>query len=91
MTAESHHRRFAPVMWGAIGVTFFLLAVVAALRLDPRIAGYAVGALVLTCLLVCVAAFWMDARAEQATARLAERIHHRSTRPSSTSRDVRPV
>jgi hypothetical protein len=88
MTAGSHHRR--SVMWVAIGVSFFLLAVVAMFGLDPRIAGYAVGTLVLMCLLVCVAAFWMDSHAERATARLAERVHHRSTRPSSTSRDFRP-
>jgi predicted lysophospholipase L1 biosynthesis ABC-type transport system permease subunit len=80
MTPEEHHRRFRPVMWGAIGVSFFLLALVAVLRLDPRIAGYTLGALVLVCLVVCVAAFWMDSRAKRATALLASRLRNRSTR-----------
>lgn len=80
MTPGSHHRRFGPAMWGAIGVTFFVLALVAVLRLDPRIAGYTVGALVLVCLVMCVAAFWMDSRAARATARLAEQLRNRSAR-----------
>ncbi|MEX2133628.1 MAG: hypothetical protein WEB67_05750 [Acidimicrobiia bacterium] len=80
MTPGSQHRRFGPVMWGAIGVTFFLLALVAVFRLDPRIAGYAVGSLVLVCLIVCVAAFWMDSHAARATARLADQLGDRSTR-----------
>jgi hypothetical protein len=65
-------------MWGAIGIAFFVSALVAVLRLDPRIAGYAVGALVLACLVVCVAAFCMDSRAHRATALLADRIRDRS-------------
>jgi hypothetical protein len=44
MTPGSHHRRFATVMWGAIGITFMILAGVAVYSLDPRIADYAVGA-----------------------------------------------
>jgi hypothetical protein len=67
-------------MWGAIGITFFVLALVAVLRLDPRIARYAVGALVLVCLAVCVAAFWMDSRSERAAADFAHRLGHGSTR-----------
>lgn len=57
MTSDSHHRRFAPVMWGAIAITLTALAVVAVYGLDPRIAGYAVGALLVVCLAVCGAAF----------------------------------
>jgi hypothetical protein len=67
-------------MWGAIGITVFVLALVAVLRLDPRIARYAVGALVLVCLAVCVAAFWMDSRSEQASSDFTHRLGHRSTR-----------
>lgn len=78
MISEPRHRRFGPVMWGAFGTTFFVLALVAVLRLDSRIAGYAVGALVLVCLVVCVAAFWMDSRAHRATALLADQLRHRS-------------
>lgn len=81
MTPGSRHRRFGPVMWGAIGMTLSILALVAVFRLDPRIAGYAMGALVLVCLVVCGAAFWMDSRAERATARLAARMRHPSTSP----------
>jgi len=80
MKAGSHHRRFGPVMWGTIGVTFMLLALVAVLRLDPRIAGYAVGALILTCLAVCGAAFWLDARTARTTDRLVEQLRERSNR-----------
>lgn len=78
MTPGSHHRRFAPVMWGAIGVTFMILAVVAVYGLDSRIAGYAVGALVLVCLAVCGAAFWLDARTARATTRFVDQLRRRS-------------
>ena len=80
MTPERRHPRFGPVMWGAIGITFFVLGLVAVLRLDPRIARYAVGALVLVCLAVCAAAFWMDSRSERASSDFAHRLRHRSTR-----------
>lgn len=79
MTPDSHHRRFGPVMWGAIGVTIMTLTVVASYQLDPRFAGYAVGALVLVCLALCGAAFWLDAR----TARTTERIVEQLRRPSN--------
>jgi uncharacterized membrane protein YccC len=65
-------------MWGTIGITFILLALVAVLRLDPRIAGYVVGALVLTCLAVCGAAFWLDARTSRTTDRLVDQLRGRS-------------
>jgi hypothetical protein len=65
-------------MWGTIGSTFILLALVAVLRLDPRIAGYVVGALVLTCLAVCGAAFWLDARTSRTTDRLVDQLRGRS-------------
>ena len=84
MNPASHHRGFRPVMWGAIGVTFLILATVTALRLDPRITGYAVGTLVVVCLVVCAAAFWMDSRAARATARLAERVRGHSAAPAET-------
>lgn len=74
----SHHRRFGPVMWGAIGVTFMVLAVVAVYGLEPRIAGYAVAALVLVCIVVCGAAFWLDAGTARATTRLVEQLRRRS-------------
>ncbi len=91
MMPESHHLRFGPAMWAATGVSFFVLALVAVLRLDPRIAGYTVGALVLVCLLVCVAAFWMDSRAARATDRLADQLRNRSARSWATpSRNFRP-
>ena len=77
MTHSTHHRRFGPVMWGAIGVTFMVLAVVAVYGLEPQIAGYAVGALVLVCIVVCGAAFWLDARTARATTRLVEQLRRR--------------
>lgn len=78
MTPDSHHRRFGPVMWGVIGVFFMILAVVAVYGLDPRIGGYAVGALVLVCLAVCGAAVWLDARMTRATTRLVDQLRQRS-------------
>jgi len=78
-------------MWGAIGVTFFLLALVAVLRLDPRIAGYAVGSLVLVCLVICVAAFWMDSRAARATSRLVDQLRSRDTKPPQATAEPPPV
>ena len=78
MTPDSHHRRFGPVMWGSIGVTFMILVVVAVYGLDPRIGGYAVGALVLLCIAVCGAAVWLDTRVARATARLVDQLRHRS-------------
>jgi hypothetical protein len=65
-------------MWGVIGVTLMILAVVAVYGLDPRIAGYAVGALVLMCLAVCGAAFWLDARTTRTTDRLVDQLRGRS-------------
>lgn len=79
MTPDSHHRRFGAVMWGAIGITFTLLAVVAVYNLDSRIAGYAVGALVLVCLVVCGAAFWLDSRSARTTKRLVDQLRRRSS------------
>lgn len=73
MIAQSHHRLFGPVMWGTAGATFVVLAVVAVEGVDPRIAGYAAGVLVLVCLSLCAAAYWLDARAARATTRLLER------------------
>ena len=84
MTRYTHHRRFRSVMWGAIGITFLVLATVAVLRLDPRIAGDAVGTLVLVCLAVCGAAFWFDARASRATTRLIDQLRSRLTASSTT-------
>lgn len=79
MTTDSHHRRFGPVMWGAIGITFMVVALVAAYGLDARVAGYAVGALVLVCLAVCGAAFWLDARTARTTERLVDQLRRRSS------------
>jgi hypothetical protein len=78
MTPGSHHRRFGPVMWGAIGITFMILAVVGVYQLDSRIVGYAVGALVLVCLAVCGAAFWLDTRTARTTERLVDQLRRRS-------------
>lgn len=39
MISVSHHRRFRPPVWGAIRITFMILAVAAAHQLEPRIAG----------------------------------------------------
>lgn len=86
MTRDSHHRRFGPVMWGAIGITFMALAVVAVYGLDPRIADYAVGALVLVCLALCGVAFWLDARATRTTERLVDQLCRRSTHTTSKAR-----
>jgi hypothetical protein len=77
MTPGSHHRRLGPVMWGAIGITFMILSVVAVYALDPRIVRYAVGGLVLICLAVCGAAFWLDARMTPSTTRLVDRLRRR--------------
>ena len=78
MTSGSHHRPLGPVMWGAIGITFMILMVVAVYQLDSRIVGYAVGALVLTCLAVCGSAFWLDARTARTTERLVDQLRRRS-------------
>ena len=59
MSPGARHGWSSAVMWGAIAVTVFVLVVVAVFRLDPHIAGYAAGALILVCLLTCVAAFSM--------------------------------
>jgi hypothetical protein len=59
-------------MWGAIGVAAFVLTMVAVLRLDPRVAGYTAGLLVVACIFSCGAAVWLDSRAARATARLAD-------------------
>lgn len=67
MTPDSHHRRFGAVMWGTIGITFMILGVVAVHKLDSRIAGYAVGGLVLACLAACGAAFWLYSRTARTT------------------------
>ncbi|HVR79796.1 MAG TPA: hypothetical protein VMS99_15570 [Acidimicrobiia bacterium] len=78
MNSGWHHRRLGPVMWGAIGITFMILAVVAVYQLDSRIVGYAVGyavgALVLTCLAVCGSAFWLDSRTARTTERLVDQL-----------------
>ena len=79
MSPDSYHRRFGPVMWGAIGITFMFVAVVATYGLDARVAGYAVGALVLVCLAVCGAAFWLDARTARTTERLVDQLRRRSS------------
>jgi putative effector of murein hydrolase LrgA (UPF0299 family) len=78
MISGSHHRRTGPVMWGTIGIGFLVLASAAVLSLDPRIAGSVVGILVLVCLVVCGAAFWLDSRASRATAKLAGELRKRS-------------
>jgi hypothetical protein len=65
-------------MWGAIGINFMILTVVAVYALDPRIAGYAVGALVLICLGVCGPAFWLDSRTARTTERLVDQLRRRS-------------
>lgn len=102
MTPDSHRRWFGAVMWGAIGITFMILAVVAVYSLDSRIAGYAVGALVLFCLAVCGAAFWLDSRTAATTrqfidqlrcGRVAERRRPdlvSSPHPAQPDRDLRP-
>lgn len=81
MTHDSHHRRNGPLMWGAIGVTLAVLTVVYALQLDSRIFGYVVGALLVVCLAVCMAAFWMDTRADRAHTDLVDRFRNRSSQP----------
>ncbi len=78
MTPDSDHRRFRPVMWGAIGINSMILTVIAVYALDPRIAGYAVGALLLFCLAVCGFAFWFDAGTTRTTDRLVDQPRHRS-------------
>lgn len=79
MTVDPGHRRLGSVMWGAIGVTFMILAVVAVYRLDSRIAGFVVGALILTCLTVCGAAVWLDIRSAGTTTRLVNQLRRRSS------------
>lgn len=79
MISGSHQRRFGAVMWGAIGIAFMILAVVAFYRLDSRIAGYAVGALVLVCLALCGAAFWLDSRTAANTRQFIDRLRQRSS------------
>jgi hypothetical protein len=74
MSSGARHGWSGAVMWGAIAVTVFVLALVAVFRLDPRTAGYAAGALILVCLLTCVAAFSMGSCSGRATARLTDRI-----------------
>lgn len=64
-------------MWGAIGITFMILAVVAVYNLDTRIAGYAVAALVLVCLAVCGVASWFDARTGKTTRQLIDQLRRR--------------
>ena len=64
-------------MSGGIAITLMILAVVAVFRPDSRIAGYAVGALVLVCLAVCGGALWVDARTTRATDHLAPRFGRR--------------
>lgn len=76
----SYHRRFSLIMWGTIGVAFMAMTIVAVYGLDTEIAGYAFGILVLVCLAVCGAAFWLDARTARATNRLVDKLHHRSDR-----------
>lgn len=78
MTRGSRHSRLGAVMWGAIGITFMALAVVAIYGLDTRVAGYAVGALVLVCLAVCATAFWLDTRTARTTTRFLNRLRDRS-------------
>ncbi|HEX6302088.1 MAG TPA: hypothetical protein VF148_16665 [Acidimicrobiia bacterium] len=102
MTPDSHHRRFGPVMWAAIAITFMVLAVVAVYQLDSRIVGYAVGALVLVCLAGCGAAFWLDARTARTTNRAADQLRRRveplnvegplglPLPPAQSDRDFRP-
>lgn len=80
MSPDSHHRRFSAVMWATIGVAFMVLAVVAVYRLDPRIAAYSVGALVVVCLAMCGAAFGLDARPARATDRLIDQVRRRPSR-----------
>jgi uncharacterized membrane protein YccC len=75
MIPDSHHRRLGPLMWGAVGVTLLVLALAAVYDLDPRIAGYAAGILVLTCLAICGVAFWLDARMARTTDRMFDQIH----------------
>lgn len=78
MTPRSHHRRSGLVMWGTIGITLMILGVIAVYESDTRIAGYAVGALVLACLAVCGAASWLDASAARTTGRLVHQLRRRS-------------
>jgi hypothetical protein len=80
VNAGSHYRRFGPIMWGAIGVAIMIMAVVAVYRLDPQIAGYTVGVMVLVCLALCAATFWLDGRTARATDRLVDQLRQRSSR-----------
>lgn len=64
-------------MGAAIGIALMVLTVVV-YGLDTRIAGYVVGVLVLMCLAVCGAAFWLDTRTARTTDRLVDRLRHRS-------------
>ena len=89
MIPEWRSRRPGPVMWGAIGVMFLVLAIVIGFRLDPRITGFAAAALVSVCLVVCGATLWLDSRAVKERARLTIQVR---SGPAPTGRPVqRPV
>ncbi|MEX2324039.1 MAG: hypothetical protein WEA29_09755 [Acidimicrobiia bacterium] len=75
MTPGSHNSRFGPVMWGVIAIAVMILAVVAVYQqLDSRVVGYAVGALVLVCLAVCGATFWLDTGSVRTTKRSVDQL-----------------
>ncbi|MEX1207890.1 MAG: hypothetical protein WEE36_04675 [Acidimicrobiia bacterium] len=88
MIPGSAHRRFGRVMWGGFAVTFVVLTAVVVLRLDARIARYAVGALVMVCLVTCGLALWIESRAGRATVRVVRR--QGASNPRSAW-DVRPM
>jgi hypothetical protein len=80
MIGASHHHRFGPIVWGAIGVAVTVLTVIAVNRGDTRIASYTIKILVLVCLAVCRTTLRLDARTRRATDQLVDQLHHRSTR-----------
>lgn len=77
MSKASHHHRFRPLMWAAIGISFAAVTMATVLRLDPRIAGYVVGGLIVVCLAVCVLAYWLDARTGRTSRQMLDDLSQR--------------
>jgi len=86
MIPEPGSRRPGAVMWGSIGVTLLVLAAVTGFRLDSRVTGYATATLVLVCLVVCGATFWLDSHAARERARLRIRVRCGSSGTTSKTK-----
>lgn len=80
MSKASHHYRFRPLMWTAIGLSFVAVAMATVLNLDPRIAGYVVGGLIVVCLAVCVFAYWLDARTGRVSRQMLDELSQRNAK-----------